>query len=106
MWNVYILVLVLIVQSIGKFATPQSPWRWDDQINELVHDRDLNAEKTDINADTASERIDLWNLSPEKRPYAYKKYPLEVSKDKKIVSIGDIVRKWHKYIWNDLIIFN
>ncbi len=64
----------------------------------MVHDRDVTAEKADINAETASEKIDLWNLPPGKRPLAYEKHPLEISKDKKIVSIRDIIRKLNEYI--------
>lgn len=76
-----------------KFPNLQSPWRWDDLNNELVRDNDQRAEKADMNADTVSERIDLWNLPAGKRPPAYKKRPLEASKDKKVVAVGDIVRE-------------
>ena len=92
--------VILSVQTIGRFGPPQSPWRWDDQANTLVHDRDVTAEKSNIDAETASEKIDLWNLPPEKRPYAYQKYPLEHSKDKKYISIDDVVRKLNKYFMN------
>ncbi|UJR26577.1 hypothetical protein I4U23_007897 [Adineta vaga] len=74
-----------------KFPNPQSPWHWDEQTNELVCNKDSSAEKAEMNAEAVSERIDLWNLPAGKRPSAYKKHPLEVSKDKKIVTIGDIV---------------
>jgi hypothetical protein len=67
-------------------------------MNALVHDRDVTAEKADINAETASEKIDLWNIPPSKRPFAYEKYPLEISKDKKFASIGDIIRKLNTYM--------
>jgi hypothetical protein len=87
-------LIIIFIQTVGKFTIPQSPWRWDDQTNTLIHDRDVTAEKADINAETASEKIDLWNLSPSRRPLAYEKYPLETSKDKKFVSIGDIIRKF------------
>ncbi|CAF3697980.1 unnamed protein product [Rotaria sordida] len=85
------VMIILLIQTIGKFANPQSPWRWDDQKNTLVHDRDVTAEKADINAETASEKIDLWNLPPGRRPLVYEKYPLEISKDKTVVSIEDII---------------
>jgi phosphatidylserine decarboxylase len=70
-----------------------------------MHDRDVTAEKADINAETASEKIDLWNIPPGKRPPAYEKYPLETPKDKKIVCIGDIVRKLKKYMNRSNFIF-
>ncbi|CAF3723977.1 unnamed protein product [Adineta steineri] len=79
------------METTGKFIPPQSPWRWDEQSNELIQDIDSTAEKADINAETVSERIDLWNLPSEKRPLAYKKHPLEVAKDKKVVGVEDIV---------------
>ncbi|CAF1376385.1 unnamed protein product [Rotaria sordida] len=85
------VMIILPIKTIGKFANPQSPWRWDDQKNTLVHDRDVTAEKADINAETASEKIDLWNLPPARRPLVYEKYPLEISKDKTVVSIEDII---------------
>lgn len=91
-------LLLRFIQTIGRFSTPQTPWRWDDQNNCLVHDRDVTAEKADINAEAASEKIDLWNLPPGKRPFAYERYPLEMSKNKKIVSIDDIVRKFNQKI--------
>lgn len=91
------MILFLFTQTIGKFSNLQSPWRWDDQANTLVHDRDVTAEKADINAETASEKIDLWNLPPARRPFAYEKYPLEVSKNKTVVSTGDIIRMLQKY---------
>ena len=82
------------MQTLGKFSTPQSPWRWDDQTNALVHDRKVAVEKSDLTAETASEKIDLWNLPAGKRPPAYEKYPLEVPKDKKFVAIEDIIRTY------------
>lgn len=84
------------IQIVGRFTTPQSPWRWDEQNNCLMHDRDVTAEKTDINAEAASEKIDLWNLPPSKRPFAYEKYPLEIPKTKKVVSVSDIIRKFNQ----------
>ena len=81
------------MEIVGKFGNPQSPWRWDDNANSLVHDRDITVEKADLNAETASEKIDLWNLPPAKRPPAYEKYPLEISKDKKVVTMKEIIRK-------------
>ncbi|CAF2978897.1 unnamed protein product [Rotaria sp. Silwood2] len=83
--------LYLWVKTIGKFANPQSPWRWDDQKSALVQDIDVTVEKAGINSEVASGKIDLWNLSPGSRPPAYEKYPLEKSKDKTVVSIGDII---------------
>ncbi|CAF3973510.1 unnamed protein product [Rotaria sp. Silwood2] len=79
------------METIGKFANPQSPWRWDDQKSALVQDIDVTVEKAGINSEVASGKIDLWNLSPGSRPPAYEKYPLEKSKDKTVVSIGDII---------------
>ena len=81
------------MEIVSKFGNPQSPWRWDDGTNSLVHDRDITVEKTDLNAETASEKIDLWNLPAGKRPPAYEKYPLETSKDRKVVTMKEIVRK-------------
>jgi hypothetical protein len=102
----FFFAIILFIQTIGKFVAPQSPWRWDDQTNTLVHDRDVTVEKADINAETASEKIDLWNLPPARRPFAYEKYPLEISKDKKFVSVGDIIRKLNKYSRFNLIVFD
>ncbi|CAF4394443.1 unnamed protein product [Rotaria sp. Silwood2] len=51
----------------------------------------VTVEKAGINSEVASGKIDLWNLSPGSRPPAYEKYPLEKSKDKTVVSIGDII---------------
>jgi hypothetical protein len=67
-------------------------------MNSLVHDRDVTVVKADLNAEAASEKIDLWNIPPPRRPAVYEKYPLEVSKEKKHVAIRDIVRKWHASI--------
>ncbi|CAF3303576.1 unnamed protein product [Rotaria socialis] len=79
------------METAGKYSNPQSLWRWDDVTNTLVHDRAVTAEKADINAETSSEKIDLWNLSPARRPMAYEKYPLEISKNKTTIAIEDIV---------------
>ncbi|CAF3927746.1 unnamed protein product, partial [Rotaria magnacalcarata] len=79
------------METAGKYSNPQSLWRWDEVTNTLVCDRYVTAEKADINAETASEKHDLWNLSPTRRPVAYEKYPLEISKGKTTVAIEDIV---------------
>ncbi|CAF1566101.1 unnamed protein product [Adineta ricciae] len=79
------------MESLLKFPNLQSPWHWDEQTNELACDKSPSDDKTDRNSETVSERIDLWNIPPGKRPPAYRKRPLEVSKDKKVVAIGDIV---------------
>lgn len=90
------------MQTVGKIPNPQSLWRWDDVTNTLVHDRDVTVEKATINAETASEKIDLWNLPPQKRPPAYEKYPLEIPKDKTTVTMADIIRKFTKNLRNFL----
>jgi hypothetical protein len=82
------------MKTAGRYGNPQAPWRWDDQTNTLIRDRDATNEKADLKAETASEKVDLWNLPSGKRPQAYEKYPLELSKHKKSITIGDIIRRF------------